>query len=369
MFDDHAEARDVVSHPRPDARQESRRPKKSRARRITVALGSIALGVGLIVGVLPNLADFSEVWQAIRSMDRFQVTTLLLAAAWNIFTYGLVVVAVLPGLSLFQALVASQVSTAISNTLPAGSAVGIGVTYAIFSSWGHRASSIARAAIASGLWNILVKLALPAIALAILTMQGDWDPAMVTASLLGVAVLVVVIGLLVAALSSERLAHKTGDAVGHLVSIFRRPFRREPIRTWGDGLSSFRRESAALLRSRWHWVTLAAVVSHLSLFLLLLLALRYVGVTSEMVGAAEALGAFALVRLVTVLPITPGGLGVVEVGLTAGLVVAGGPEPLVVAAVIVYRALTYFLQIPLGAAAYVVWRRNRSWRDAQPSAV
>jgi uncharacterized membrane protein YbhN (UPF0104 family) len=37
----------------------------------------------------------------------------------------------------------------------------------------------------------------------------------------------------------------------------------------------------------------------------------------------------------------------------------------VVAAILVFRAITYALPIPLGAATYVIWRRNRSWRMSQ----
>ncbi len=73
---------------------------------------------------------------------------------------------------------------------------------------------------------------------------------------------------------------------------------------------------------------------------------------------AEALGAFAFVRLATALPITPGGLGIVEVGMTAALVLAGGLESAVVAAVLVYRVLTYGLQVPLGMVSYAVWQRQ-----------
>ena len=103
---------------------------------------------------------------------------------------------------------------------------------------------------------------------------------------------------------------------------------------------------------------MATVVSHLSLFFVLLLALRHMDVTSQQVGWAEALGAFALIRLVTALPVTPGGLGLVELGLTAALVLAGGREPAVVAAVLVYRFLTLLVQVPLGAISYLVWQRG-----------
>jgi uncharacterized membrane protein YbhN (UPF0104 family) len=93
------------------------------------------------------------------------------------------------------------------------------------------------------------------------------------------------------------------------------------------------------------------------LFLLLLTALRATGVPAAEVGWSEALAVFAFARLATAVPFSPGGVGIVELALTAGLVGAGGARAPVVAGVLVYRALTYLLQIPLGAAAYLVWRR------------
>ena len=52
----------------------------------------------------------------------------------------------------------------------------------------------------------------------------------------------------------------------------------------------------------------------------------------------------------------------VEVGYTTALVVAGGDEDLVVAAVLIYRALSYLLQVPLGILAYGIWRTRQDWR-------
>ena len=123
---------------------------------------------------------------------------------------------------------------------------------------------------------------------------------------------------------------------------------------------AFRAQAITLLRRRWHWLTLTTLASHLSLFLVLLLALRHVGVSEAEVSWVEALAAFALVRLLSAFPITPGGLGVVELGLSAALVVAGGQEAQVVAAVLVFRILTFVLPIPIGAFTWWLWRR-RTW--------
>jgi membrane-associated phospholipid phosphatase/predicted Ser/Thr protein kinase len=101
-------------------------------------------------------------------------------------------------------------------------------------------------------------------------------------------------------------------------------------------------------------------VSHLSLYLVLLVTLRQVGVTDAQVSWAEVLAVFAFARLATALPLTPGGLGVVEAILVGGLVGAGGATSQVAAGVLVYRALTWFPPIPLGILSYVSWLRTNA---------
>ena len=67
---------------------------------------------------------------------------------------------------------------------------------------------------------------------------------------------------------------------------------------------------------------------------------------------------FAFARLVTAIPITPGGAGLVEAALIAGLVGAGGDSSQVAAAVLIYRALTWALPILVGIGCYGWWRRQ-----------
>jgi uncharacterized membrane protein YbhN (UPF0104 family) len=67
---------------------------------------------------------------------------------------------------------------------------------------------------------------------------------------------------------------------------------------------------------------------------------------------------FAFARLATAIPFTPGGAGLVEAVLIGGLVAAGGATPQVVAAVLLYRALTWLLPIPVGIGCYLWWRRQ-----------
>lgn len=340
----------------------------SRWRRLLGVVASVALVAALLVGVLPAIADFGEVWDAIRSLTWLETASLLVAAGWNIITYQLIILAALPGLTLLRAFVVSQVSTAVTNTLPAGSAIGVGVTYTMFSSFGFAAGSIAIASVVTGLWNTFVKLALPVVALTLLTFSGRTNAALQSASLTGVILLVAAIGLLTLIMSSERAARRAGERIGNVASLLAGPFKRGPFREWGAGFVRFRSQSIDLLRRRWHLITLATVVSHLSLFALLLVSLRHMGISADAITGTEALAAFAVVRLVTAIPITPGNLGIVEVGFTAALVVAGGEESLVVAAVLIYRALSYLLQVPLGLVGYIIWRSKKSWRAPSTAA-
>jgi len=230
----------------------------------------------------------------------------------------------------------------------------------MYSSSGRTGPEIALAAVLTGVWNNFVKLGLPVVALALLVVQGKAGAALVTVAAVGLTTLVAAIVIFMLMLKSTRVAHRVGTAMGNFISYFRRLFNKPPL-SWGDEAVRFRAETIDLLRTRWLGLTAATIVSHVSLYLVLLLALRHMGVSDAEVSWTESLGAFSLIRLVTALPITPGGLGLVELGLTAGLVVAGGEESAVVAAVLVFRFLTLIVQIPIGVVSYLLWRTRPSW--------
>ncbi|OFW54884.1 MAG: hypothetical protein A2V75_08895 [Actinobacteria bacterium RBG_16_70_17] len=350
-------------------------PRESgRAKRIIQAVVSLAIAWALLVGVLPRLADLGEVWATVRSMTAVQAIVLVGFAVWNLFGYQLVMMASLPGLRVRHAFLAGQIAAAVTNTVPAGSVVGIGVTYAVLSSFGHGAGNIALASVLSGWWNALVIFGLPAVAALLLALRGATNTLLLTASAVGLGLLAAAIAVLVLVSTRERFARAVGRISGKVVSALRRPLRKGPVRGWDDGLARFQKGSAVIIRRRWHLLTLATLISHLSIFWVLLACLRDLGVGPEVISWPEALGAFAVVRLATAVPITPGGLGLVEVGLTAALVLIAGEaaeiESAVVAAVLLFRALTFLLQVILGVVCYMAWRweaRRQKSQAAQPS--
>ena len=73
---------------------------------------------------------------------------------------------------------------------------------------------------------------------------------------------------------------------------------------------------------------------------------------------ALTLLAFVMAALLGLLPFTPGGLGFVEAGLTATLILAGVPAADALVTTLVYRLLTFWLPLPIGAAAAVMFRRR-----------
>jgi uncharacterized protein (TIRG00374 family) len=186
--------------------------------------------------------------------------------------------------------------------------------------------------------------------------------------LIGVASLAAAIFVFWLLLRGEESARRLGLGMARLVSAVRRRFGRPPVAGWELATVKFRGRTIALLKARWVIITLSTLVSHFSLYALLLVALRDVGVSEQEVSWAEALAVFSFARLLTAIPLTPGGLGIVEIALITGLAAAGGPRAEVAAAVLIFRALTYVLPIPLGLATYLFWRRNKSWRRAPGAA-
>jgi uncharacterized protein (TIRG00374 family) len=167
-----------------------------------------------------------------------------------------------------------------------------------------------------------------------------------------------------AVLSSEAMARKVGARLGSIVTGLRKIVRKPSV-DLTESTARFRKDAIGLIARRWLFLTVSTIVSHLSLYLVLLLALRHVGVSEAEVSWTEVLAAFAFIRLVSALPITPGGIGVVELGLTAALAAAGGNREEVVAAVLVYRALTYLLPIPIGLAMYLKWKKGSAARQSR----
>ena len=81
--------------------------------------------------------------------------------------------------------------------------------------------------------------------------------------------------------------------------------------------------------------------------------------------------AYGAGQLAANLPITPGGLGVVEGSLTIAIVAYGGAEPSTVLAVLLYRILSFWLPLPIGWGtwAWLAWTGRGRQRRVPAAAV
>lgn len=328
-------------------------------RRLLVAAAGVAVVAATFAWILPQVADYEDVWSEVRALSWPWIVALLAATVVNLATFAPPWLAVLPGLRFFQALELTQAATALSVVVPGGVAAGIAASFAMLTSWGFRTRDTARALTVVGLWNQLLNLAYPVIALFLLLAAGEETAVLATVAFVGACVFGVTVAGLVLVLWSGQLAHEIGDVAARLVTWAKRKLRRGPPPWDGTSFERFRAHTRELLARRWHLLTLASVSGSLSVFAVFLVSLRALGVPSSDVSLAEAFAAWSLVRLLGTIPITPGGIGIVELGLTTALVAFGGDNSAVVAAVLVYRFLTLAPTIVYGLVATATWRRHR----------
>jgi uncharacterized membrane protein YbhN (UPF0104 family) len=332
--------------------------------RIIALVVSVVVVVGVFVFVLPRIADYRAVWNTIQGLTWEQVLVLAAAELVNLATFAPPYMAALPGLGYWRGSVIAQASTASTYIAPGGAAVGIGLAFAMLRGWGFPGAAVTLAVTLTGVWNQLFMLGAPAVAFALLTFAGGSNATLRIVALIGFAVFVVAIGAFVAALVSNELARKVGDAAARAATWGLGCVRRGPV-TWnGESLVSFRLQTIGLLRRRWLPLTLATCAGQLSVFAVLVVCLRTLGVHESQVTLTEAFAAWTFVRLLGSLPITPGGLGVVELGLTGALVGFGGPNDAVVAAVLLYRVVTIVPTLVLGLVAGALWKRMRPHEQA-----
>ncbi len=325
---------------------------------------SIVIVVGIFAWAIPKFADYGAVLDALGTLTVIEFWTLFAAMVFNLLTYWWANQAALPGLGIGKAAVLTQTTTSVANTLPAGGAIAVGLTYSILDSWGFTATNVALFVGVTGLWNIFTKLGLPMLALVFLALSGHLTPGYVVAAAVGAVVIAAAVLLLTLVFRSEKLAIRVGEAFGRAVSWLRRLVHKPTVEGWGDGAARFRRNTIELAGHRWFRLTWTTVLSQIALFFVLLLSLRHLGISEADVSTSEAFAVYSFSRLLSAVPITPGGVGFIDVGYIGGLTVFDSEEKTqIVAAVLIFRALTYGIQIPLGGFTYLIWRAKRDWRS------
>jgi putative heme transporter len=126
--------------------------RRSRTRLLVQGVLSLVLVVAIFY-FLRKKFDPAQMWTVISAMTWLELSILAVLAAWNLWTYALVWMSVISGLGFWRAMGMTEATTAVANTVPAGSAIGIGMTYGMLASWGFSRSRSTTAVLVSGAWN------------------------------------------------------------------------------------------------------------------------------------------------------------------------------------------------------------------------
>lgn len=314
--------------------------------------------------VLPKLADYQAVADHIGDIGSTQWLLLAIFSGWFLVAYVFVFMSTLPGLRFREGFVVQTTATAINNSLPAGGAIALPVTYSQFLSWGFAPEAVTAALLTAGVWDQLARLALPVLSVAAIAITGEAIWWMWLISLGGIVVVVGAVWLISRVLRSQSVAVSLGNRLNKIVNWGLEKIKRDPIDVVAATLT-FRDNVRHVAEYRWTWVTAATVANHASMAALFVVSLRAVGVSSDDVSLPWLLLAFSLGRLLVMIPVSPGGLGLVDLGFI-GLVSLGwgsGADPdLISAGVLLYRALSFLPPILIGLGSWIFWRVNRSWR-------
>lgn len=340
-------------------RDEAAKKKRTGWGRIVAIVLSIGVIGAVFAFALPQIANYRDVWDVVQGLSWAWIAALLVASSLDIATYAPPWVASLPGLSYLQATRVTLASTALSLVAPGGAAVGVATSFAMLKAWGFRGRPVGLAVAVISVWNQLMILGVPILAVAALVAEGDRNRTVELVAVIALGVFTVVVAGFAVGLSSARLARGVGDRAARAANRFKGLFRRAPV-TWnGEVFVHFRAEAIVLIRARWRFLTVATLANHLTVFLVLLAALRAVDIPRSHVTLVEAFAAWALARVLGSIPITPGGVGFVELGLTGALVAFGASNAEAVAATLIYRFLTTIPTIVLGLLATSTWKVGR----------
>jgi uncharacterized membrane protein YbhN (UPF0104 family) len=328
-----------------------------RRRRVLLrgALG-VALAVAVFALVVPRIASYGSVAKQLGTVSAQWGVALAAAAALDVATAALPWRALLPQLSWLGALGFTQASTALTYVFPGGAPLGMAVSFGLLRRLRVTAGAAGFAVALTGIWSQVMILLYPLAGAALVFGSGRLSGSTAVIAGASAAAGAIIAVLALAVLRSPRAALRLGDAAGRAGARVAGLLRRSPPEWSGEALVRVREERLAHLRRSWPVLTVATLVNQLSAYLVFELSLRAVGVSVGSLPPSEAFLAWAIGRVISSLPLTPGGIGVVELGMIGTLVGFGAPHAHVVAAVLLYRGLVIIPTLAIGAVALLVLR-------------
>lgn len=336
---------------------------KSRLRTIVIGAFGLAVVLGALWFVFTQMVSWSEVADAVGSLSLANWLLLTGVALARLAVEPLLVVAVTPGLTWSRALGGYLAPAATAAVVPGPS--DMVARYAMFRSWGISAAQTSTSVVLVLLYTTFGRVALPPIAAGVLLAFGRSNAQMSSVAMIAAGVLAGAIVVLILLLRSDRTARRLGHTAGTAAGRIARWFRIATPETLALDLAEyaayFRDRTNYVLRTRTHLASLATLLGQAGLFAILLASLRGVGITSDELDWVAVFAAFALVQLLTAIPISPSGLGIAEAAYIALLtaVSSGDLVDEIAAAALIYRVFSWLIVIPLGGVAWLWWTKTQ----------
>ena len=244
-------------------------------------------------------------------------------------------------------------SNAFGRVVPGGVAAAGAMQYAMLRAARVPAGQVASGMTASSVLLFGILLALPLLALPAVLFGAPVDRGLGRAALIGGVLFVLLFAAGAAALLWDRPLVLVGRAAQTVRNRIRR--NKPPLSGLPERLLRERNSVTMVLGQRWWQALLLAVGRWLLDYMTLIAALTAVHADPR---PSTVLLAFCAAQFLGTLPLTPGGLGFVEAGLTGTLALAGVPAGAAVVATLAYRLVSFWLPIPAGGVAAVLHRRH-----------
>lgn len=313
--------------------------------------------------VLPQFIDYQAVFRAIGNVSAAYWLVLVLLTAVQFVPDGWTLQASLPGSTLRQGVTASTVTMAVANIPPGG--LEVVVRYHMTRGWGFTQQAATTSTILTWIFVTASKLLMPVIALVLLSLNRIRDEDVEFLAALGLVVVIAGGLLIVFGLRSTVFFAFLGRMLTRLVHWIGKLFRRNWTLDLEGDMVQFRDQTSVVLSSRWHLGVLGGLSVQLMLLMIMLTALRGVGLPPDVLSTVAVFAAVAVVAAVTTIPIfsAPGLNEAVYIAIL-GFASGGGYADEIAAAVFIFRLITWLVPIPIGGFSYTRWRAATAAGDS-----
>jgi uncharacterized protein (TIRG00374 family) len=338
---------------------EDAKKNRKKAIRELVIVGAVLFLIFVVF--LPQFIDYGQVIDSILQLTIGQIVLLtIFGVVFTWFSAG-VYNTLIPGLGWWPGWKAWAASNSVAFVAPPGA--DLAIRFGMYRTAGISGEAAGAGIILSWFFTTGFKLVVPILALTWVLIEEGLNEDLLTAiTLIGLAAVIGIVGLTFLILYRERVARRIGEIGERWYNgLVGGRWKFPEAEGVGIKLVDFRGQVIGTVRARWLPATLVTIAAQATFFIALVLSMRFMGVTSDDASVALIFDAYAVGLLLSMIPIFPGGLGVVELAYVTVIVGTSGNTELanaVTAGAFVHRIFTWLVPILVGLLPLAAWRRD-----------